>query len=305
MSDRPKDKPRKASGREGRKAARDEERDELESEDEDVTDEEDEDEDDVSASDDDEQDEDEDLSSSDEDEDDEEVVAARDAVPRSRKSSRSRPARSRRSPLPAAKRKPARRPMPDESIVDTPSRQTLGMMGAVALVTLAMWGSAKFACNAHPTQTRKPREVSLQELAKDPKDAALEMQQRWNSYDFAAALELAKGSIAEEIKKGLEGCKSDPGCESKKTALEGKALATAALLAREGDTATVRVDSRGGALGEKSVIYAVEREGTTWKVKGHTEAPPPPAPTPDTSAAPPASGQAPEEEAPGHEGHGH
>lgn len=184
--------------------------------------------------------------------------------------------------------------LPPEREIAAPSRQTLVLVGAMALATLAMWGSARFACNAHPAQTRKPREVSTQELARDPKDAALELQQRWNTYNFKGAAELAKGPIAEELAKAQAECdKNASDCESKRKAVEGQALATAALLSRDSAGAKVRVISRGGAMGEQTVVYALEQEGGIWKVSGRTTAPttapgasaPAPTPTPAPSAS--------------------
>ena len=130
-----------------------------------------------------------------------------------------------------------------------------------------MWGSARFACNAHPTQTRKPRDVTTQELARDPKDAALEMAQRWASYDFTGAQELAGGELAKQLEAAhLECAKDEKGCEKKKQDAEGKVLATAVLLSREGSKAKVRVTTSGGATGDKTAVYEVEQSGSVWKV---------------------------------------
>lgn len=192
------------------------------------------------------------------------------------------PERDRGRPRPAQ--------LPPEREIGAPSKQTLVLLGVMALATLLMWGSARFACNAHPAQTRKPRDVSTQELARDPKDAALELQQRWNSYDFKGALELAKGAVAAEIAKAQSECDKNPSdCESKKKSVEGQALATAALLSRESGSAKVRVVSRGGAMGDATVVYALEQEGGLWKVSGRTTAPTPaPAPTAAPSGSVPA-----------------
>jgi hypothetical protein len=161
------------------------------------------------------------------------------------------------------------------------------MLGVMAFATLAMWGTAKFACNAHPAQTRKPREVSTQELSRDPKDAALELQQRWNAYNFIGALELAKGSMAEELEKAQADCEKDKAaCEAKRKDASQKTLATAVLLDRGPAMAKVRVSSRGGALGEQAIVYQVEQDGSMWKVSGRTTADGPRL-APTTSAAMP------------------
>ena len=188
---------------------------------------------------------------------------------------------------------PVKQALPPEREIAAPSRQTLIMLGVMAGATLIMWGSARFACNAHPAQTRKPREVTTADLSRDPKGAALELQQRWNSYDFKGALELAKGSIADELQKAQGDCEKDSaGCDAKKKSVEGQALATAALLSRAPGSAKVRVASQGGAGGNETVVYTLEQEGAAWKVSGRGVAdptppkPPNPPPAPSGSAGP-------------------
>jgi hypothetical protein len=202
------------------------------------------------------------------------------------------PKPARRETRPADRKKrlaPAKPVLPPENEIRAPSRETITWLAVMAGATLLMWGSARFACNAHPAQTRKPREISTAELARDPKDAALEMQQRWNSYDFKGALELASGPVAEDLKKGKGECEGDAkACEQKRKAVADKALATAALLSREGGIAKVRVTSLGGAGGEQTVVYTLSQEGPSWKVNGRTADV---APSPAPSAAPPASGR--------------
>jgi hypothetical protein len=230
----------------------------------------------------------------DEDEDEEPVRAKPEPPPKKKKKASSKKGGSARRSEGARRRPRGPAVLPPEKEIRAPSRQTLLLLGVMAFSTLAMWGSARFACNAHPAQTRKPREVTTLELSRDPKDAALEMQQRWNSYDFTGALELASGSIAEELKKAAADCEKDAkACEQKKQSVEGRVLATAALLDKEGSSAKVRVVSRGGALGEQTVVYSVEQVGPSWKVSGRTTAPTPaPAPAPTGSAAPAPSGSA-------------
>ncbi|MBI3201470.1 MAG: hypothetical protein HYZ29_08000 [Myxococcales bacterium] len=201
-----------------------------------------------------------------------------------------------RSAEPKRRRRPeALKPvLPPEREIAAPSRQTLVMLGVMAGATLLMWGSARFACNAHPAQTRKPREVTTAELSRDPKGAALELQQRWNGYDFKGALELAKGGIADELQKAQGDCDKDSaGCESKKKSVEGQVLATAALLSRGPGSAKVRVVSRGGAGGNQTVVYTLEQEGAAWKVSGRGAEDPTPAKTAEPTAAPAPSGSAP------------
>lgn len=208
------------------------------------------------------------------DDDDEEEEEPPPPPPKKKDAKDAKPQKAEKAPPSAKKRPPAERfQLPPESSIGAPSRQTLVMLGVMALATLTMWGTAKFACNAHPAQTRKPREVSTQELSRDPKDAALEMQQRWNSYNFMGALELAKGKMAEELEKAQTDCEKDKAaCDAKRKEAGEKTLATAVLLDRGPTSAKVRVSSRGGALGEQSIVYLVEQEGSNWKVSGRTTA---------------------------------
>ncbi len=194
----------------------------------------------------------------------------------------------------AGPRRRARVELPPEDVIDTPSRQTLGMMGAMALATLIMWGSAKLACNAHPAQTRKPREVATADLARDPKGAALEMAQRWAAYDFDGATQLASGPVAQAIAQAKNACAAKAAeCETQKKAVEGRALATVDLLARDGGRATVRVNGLGGALEAKSALYEVELDGKTWKVAKTTDQVPAPKPVIEVPAVDAGAGEAP------------
>ena len=238
-----------------------------------------------------EDDETEDDDGDDEDGDDEDEEAPPPAKKKSAKPAKPAKAESRAADRKRKRPPPSKPVLPPEKDIAAPSRQTMIMLGVMAGATLLMWGSARFACNAHPAQTRKPRDVSTAELSRDPKDAALELQQRWNSYDFKGALELAKGPIADELQKAQSECEKDSaGCDAKKKSVEDKALATAALLSRGPGSAKVRVVSLGGAAGNQTVIYTLEQDAAQWKVSGRgADQPTPtpaPAPAPSGSAAP-------------------
>lgn len=164
------------------------------------------------------------------------------------------------------------------------------MLGALAVAICTMWGASRFACNAHPMQTRKPRDVSVGDLARDPKGAALELAQGWAGYDFERALQIAKGPLAEQIKKDQAACEADKaGCEKKREEASSQALASVVLVSRDAQRARARVTSSGGATGKESYVLELELDGAMWKAsaKGPDTGPPPaPAPTP---AAPPPS----------------
>jgi hypothetical protein len=178
--------------------------------------------------------------------------------------------------------------LPSEAVIDAPSKHTLIMLGALALAIVTMWGASKAACNAHPMQTRKPRDVSTADLARDPKGAALELAQRWAAYDFLPALELAKEPLAEQIKKDQQQCEQDKaGCQKKREAHEQQVLASAVLLSRETDRARARVTTSAGALGQQTFVIELAPEGALWKGV---------AKLPDSPAAPSAPATAPEPE---------
>ena len=103
------------------------------------------------------------------------------------------------------KKKTAKPPAPPppltEEEIDSPTNQTLGMLGVIGIMTLCMWVFARGGCNYHPPkESRDPRKVELVELARDPKDAAMEFELRWSTKSFGGAAELAKGPMVEQVK---------------------------------------------------------------------------------------------------------
>jgi hypothetical protein len=157
--------------------------------------------------------------------------------------------------------------VPSEREVDSPNVQTLGMLGAICVMTVAMWAAGKAACNYHPpTETRKPRELATSELAKDPKNAAIELQQRWATYDFARAQELAKGAAGQQLAKDRQSCERDSAsCQRKKQELADRVATSAALLRREPTSAVVRVTSVGTDTGKQVWLMDLEQDGAIWK----------------------------------------
>ncbi|MBN2192327.1 MAG: hypothetical protein JW751_05885 [Polyangiaceae bacterium] len=154
-----------------------------------------------------------------------------------------------------------------ESDVPAPDVQTLGMLGVVALSTLVMWGAAKFACNAHPPESKKPREVGTVELASTPKDAAIELVQRLASHEYDRAAELADTEPAQEIEKQMRQCESNgkASCDARRSKVAGKVLTTAELLTITNSAARARVTTTGP---EGTRVYAVELVNAPpiWKV---------------------------------------
>jgi len=196
-----------------------------------------------------------------------------------------------------AKKKKAKLPVPsDEREIDAPDKLTLSMLGVMAIVTLALWGFARAACNYHPPrETRRPRAMKIEELAREPKDAALEMQQRLVQLDFEGAVQLTTGEAAAEVAKAKAACMAQPqDCAMKRKQMEKMVDSTAQLLERSAANATVRVITTKPG-GKETTLAKLERQGQMWKVTSrgpddpNFKPAPPDAPTMQLLAAPPAS----------------
>jgi hypothetical protein len=167
-----------------------------------------------------------------------------------------------------AKKKKLKRPRPPipktEAEIDSPSKQTVGMLGVLGILTVVMWAFARGGCNYHPPkETRTPRQVTTEELARDPKNAAVELQQRWLTRDFTGALELANSNVAAEIKKDQAAC--DAGCLGERKSLADKVLTSAVILDANMLGATARVTSWGLPGGPKVFLMRLERADSIWK----------------------------------------
>lgn len=179
------------------------------------------------------------------------------------------PARS-PSVAPKKKKKKSKAPPPPppmtEEEIDSPTNQTLGMLGVIGIMTLCMWVFARGGCNYHPPkETRDPRKVELVDLARDPKDAAMEFELRWSTKRWGGALELAKGPMLAEVKQQEQACDADPKCAAKASDLRSTVLASAELLERDPLHAVVRVTTTGAGPKPEKHIIRVEREQMIWK----------------------------------------
>jgi hypothetical protein len=205
------------------------------------------------------------------------------------------------------KKKKAKRPKPPipktEEEIDSPSKMTVGMLGVLGVLTVIMWALARGGCNYHPPkETRVPREVTTEELARDPKNAAIELQQRWLIHDFKGAAELATGEVAQQLQQDAAAC--NPACLAEKKSLADKVLTSAIILDANMMGATARVTSVGLPGGPKVFLLRMERADSIWKAtlrKPDDGSPLPalPAPphdlvpfSPAASASPAASGSA-------------
>jgi len=163
------------------------------------------------------------------------------------------------------KLKRARPPVPKtEEEIDSPSKMTVGMLGVLGAMTVIMWALARGGCNYHPPkETRVPRVVTTEELARDPKNAAVELQQRWLTRDFAGAAELATGEAAQQLQQEKAACNA--ACLAEKKSLAEKVLTSAVILDANMMGATARVTSIGLPGGPKTFLLRLERADSIWK----------------------------------------
>jgi hypothetical protein len=193
------------------------------------------------------------------------------------------------SPSDRPKKKKAKRPRPPipktEDEIDSPSKQTVGMLGILGLMTVIMWALARGGCNYHPPkETRTPRTVTTEELARDPKNAAIELQQRWLTHDFTGALELATGDVTKQVQADQAAC--DAGCLGQKKELADKVITSAVILDANMMGAISRVTSVGLPGGPKVFLMRMERSESIWKAtmrKADDGVALPPLPTPAAS----------------------
>jgi len=166
------------------------------------------------------------------------------------------------------KKKKLKRPKPPipktEEEIDSPSKMTVGMLGVLGVMTVIMWALARGGCNYHPPkETRVPRVVTTEELARDPKNAAIELQQRWLTRDFTGAAELATGEVAQQLQQDKAACNT--ACQAEKKSLSEKVLTSAIILEANMLGATARVSSVGLPGGPKVFLMRMERAESIWK----------------------------------------
>jgi hypothetical protein len=153
-----------------------------------------------------------------------------------------------------------------EEEINSPTNQTLGMLGVIGIMTLCMWVFARGGCNYHPPkESRDPRKIDLVDLARDPKDAAMEFELRWSTKAWGGALELARGPMLEQVKQQQQACDANPKCAQQASDLRSTVLVSAELLERDPMHAVSRVTTTGtGGKPEKHIIR-VERDQQIWK----------------------------------------
>jgi hypothetical protein len=152
-----------------------------------------------------------------------------------------------------------------ERELNSPSPLTMGLLGVVFLATFFPWVAAKLACNGREPPPRSPPELTLDVLARQPKDAALELQQRVATGHYREAAELARGDAARELQEAEARCQSDPKpCEALRAS--SRAVTTRAVLVGRGPLlAEARVESQRGDQSERYVVK-LQAEGPRWYV---------------------------------------
>jgi hypothetical protein len=199
------------------------------------------------------------------------------------------------------KKKKLKRPKPPipktEEEIDSPSKMTVGMLGVLGLLTVTMWALARGGCNYHPPkETRVPRTVATEDLARDPKNAAIELQQRWLTRDFAGAAELATGEVSQQLQQDKAAC--NPACLAEKKSLADKLLTSAIIVDANMMGAIARVTSVGLPGGPKVFLLRMERADSIWKATLRKPEDGSPLPLPPSPHDPPAIQLSPASSAP-------
>lgn len=167
-------------------------------------------------------------------------------------------------PTPAVERPKKQAAVPDERLLDSPTRPTLIMLGAISLATLIMWGAGRAACNYHvPGESLTPRTVSLEERTANPKDLAIEFGQSIASGDFDITRQLVAEEAVAFVASESASC---PGpCDQRKA--ERAALTTLAdLVAFNPTDSYLRVRSFTPAGTRFERLVEAKRQGTIWKI---------------------------------------
>jgi hypothetical protein len=168
-----------------------------------------------------------------------------------------------------AKAKPASAPPPSEEEINVPDWRTLTVLGALFVVTAGSWGAARFSCNMHPPESRPPPKLTIDRLAANSKDAAIEFIQRARSNDYDGALQLALRDARTDLEASRAACqKTAAECARKREAMAG--LLTTAIVERQ-DTSTADAIATTYFKGEKkSFRVKLARDATMWKVVSYS-----------------------------------
>ena len=182
-----------------------------------------------------------------------------------------------------------------EQELNSPNPLTLRLLGVIFLGTFLPWVAAKVACNVREAPVREPPELPVAVLSRQPKDAAIELQQLVAGGQYREASELAKGDLKAELRAQDERFQKEP---QPCAALRARAshVATRAVLVGRGPLqAEARAESEVDGKTERYVLR-LETDGTRWYVTSRTPYPGDlltPVPVISLTPSPPASIAAP------------
>lgn len=178
-------------------------------------------------------------------------------------------------------------PPQTEEALNVPKMQTVYMLGAMSVLTIILWFAAKLSCNIHPDQVRDPKHFSTIDLAANPKNAAFEFHHRFETGDYATALDLSTGEMRKTVEAKLKECEQDAdACAKNMARLAGTIKSTGRLLEQAGNRATVELTSISQtAPGQKSYSFEVVKEGDFWRVASRRDVANPTADVPTTQAS--------------------
>jgi hypothetical protein len=157
-----------------------------------------------------------------------------------------------------------------EQELNSPTPLTLRLLAVMFIATFLPWVGAKTACNLRDAPARPPLELPAAELAKTPKGAALELQQRAASSEYRQASELAKGDLVGELLAADARCQAEPKpCEERRS--QRDRLLTRAVLATRGPSAAhVRAQTQLGDQVIEKVAMRLSQEDGRWYVVSRT-----------------------------------
>jgi hypothetical protein len=154
---------------------------------------------------------------------------------------------------------------PSERHLNSPTPLTLRLLGVIFLATFIPWVAAKAACNLREAPVRSPVDLPTDVFAKQPKSAALELQQRAATGRYREAAELAKGAAKDELLAADARCAAEPApCEALRAG-QARVVSRAVLVSRTPVAAEVRAESSSGDTAERFTLR-LEAEGGRWYV---------------------------------------
>jgi hypothetical protein len=155
---------------------------------------------------------------------------------------------------------PQRLPSPPPGVPSTerelnsPTPLTLRLLGVIFLATFLPWVAAKIACNVREAPPRQPPELSAEVLSRQPKEAAIELQQLAATGQYREAAEYARGDAARDLLEAEARCTADAAsCAALRA--PGRLVSTrGVLVARDLAQAEVRVESDADGKRERYVL---------------------------------------------------